>query len=1823
MKTDTPVSSNKTPATKNTWPLKSTSVSTTSDSIDNSVAADGSKSHHDKHAQSQTCTSAYVKNSTSAVAATETRTNIMSTSTNTKPVKSTPAHLTGNNVDQPVPADVSKSCHHGKHAQGQTHASTNAKKSTSAAAASDPGTKKMSASTNTNPMKSTSANMTTRYDQDKSLSADRSKSSQHDKLAQSQIHAAAVDPRTKKIPTSTKTKPVKSTSTHLTNDSIEQSVAVDGSQSSNDSKPQAHRQTHVLGNEKKKSKSAASAIELNTNKISASNKTKPTKSTSAIMINNDDDRSASADSSKLSHHGKHTQCQTPASANAKSHTSAVVANEHKTGTTSMFTNNMKPKTSNGTHVGEHISIVAGDDEKEDMLKEMLRKHSCSLCSQPTNSFKSKLSKHVESVHFNHYVLYNDKKSLLCKLDCTGNRGETHYHCSHCSTLYVKRYNLECHLETLRNSETKKTSSLVHISDKKKEACKVCNKQLQSKHMKKHMRTHNKKPTSHINEESHHDGILISRESGLYMISKSIRGNQYPLHVMKKVADMHQTLECEDTYCRAGYGMAARSKQVTKSCPHLQSTQFIVDTENTKNLHEPSLYELVRQKRISKERMNEMITKNAEAKASHQPAVAVFFPNGEDGRTFYLSVYTGVKESYCRLQRTIISVDTVQDRWTCGCERHKLKRGCGHKSLAKWFLYEHYPNKLKTLPQAGVTDGVSDVIDMTLRQNNIEDNYEKTRRSVSMEARKKMVEYIYSQKRIPLDISESVLNRNNKDIQQIIPTEDSCVCGASLRSENLKLISKAGMLVCLKFVKRDIKVYHKSCGICGTIVRHQDYKTNIINYNDHIFLTLNLCLWIRHSMQHATAPTNVLQTLQTIHRCSLPIQSLRSGYIFFETMTDYETDESAQNCRACGYHPVVQIFDANQKVCFKLNDEQLQADSNGCNDDTNKENSVNTSEFWAMVEKSIIYRAVVNLPFCKDNPFQVQQSYTKFAPWIAPQSRSGQLSFNTEREKVKFPGQSVNNKNTTDDLTEPTDDLTEDMITYLKTVGKKAAAVELADDCGLSTSGKSMTTIISMLENHIRQGNDCSKLFEKFARKSGGIMLGMCTHGIVHCMKFMLTYESPRDIVDLLKSLKYHPNVTICDIPQQVVNHGNKREEGMFSDNGGMICENTSENIQAAKDGTLEINLEYIEKAAYAHIQEDTAMVQDHSYADKEINTQEHPLSGSSSRLVLFDRLHEKNTCDEANRLLRSVKFVPQIRGEIDSEVAEHKNAFMSEDKYFLDMLGHEHHLIVTRSILLVKNKEINKRLYRKMQNFSMSNERLHLDICGRLMSSTGKQMAHMNNVQQGNGEISAPNDSSITKRKQSPITKTMSKKKKINTDEQTVQEDIQEVVIIPAENVQKVEVAIKAEVDDTDASEVFMSEIQSTTAKVTSPDQLFSRGDSFYAKSLDILYISPFCTDIWRKPKITRAMLMATMKANGKSLTPETSPFSMSVEGMRRLLDDEYLNGEVIDACLLMLSGLGSVHGNHTFAILPNQFLSLSNPNQGVIKEWIPPIVISKQCSGVFMAANHPQHWCAVAVDIDNRTVLYIDSCPSASSSKKKQCHMEIIKHLCLLIDGKCRWTFLDHNLAVAQYLNIPEVPTQSTSVDCGVFVIIYLWMCMCHIIEGAKSWFHKSISIPASDMGPIRRFLSYLLVAISANDRISEAANVNDTSKWMNIKLFPQDKKLTRISNRILGRSTVDSIDKERFVKVHFPHTFALIEYIRVNNIKEVRTPRCMQLDTQGFKQFMRCVLSNEEKDFRDQLLFRCFGETGYTCLMNILSLNNWAVNYQVEQEGCQQMET
>jgi hypothetical protein len=53
--------------------------------------------------------------------------------------------------------------------------------------------------------------------------------------------------------------------------------------------------------------------------------------------------------------------------------------------------------------------------------------------------------------------------------------------------------------------------------------------------------------------------VVSDIDGLFMVSKYIRGSQYPLHVQVKVSAHTQTLICESESCQAASRAYARGK----------------------------------------------------------------------------------------------------------------------------------------------------------------------------------------------------------------------------------------------------------------------------------------------------------------------------------------------------------------------------------------------------------------------------------------------------------------------------------------------------------------------------------------------------------------------------------------------------------------------------------------------------------------------------------------------------------------------------------------------------------------------------------------------------------------------------------------------------------------------------------------------------------------------------------------------------------------------------------------------------------------------------------------------------------------------------------------------------------------------------------------------------------------------------------------------------------------------------------------------------------------------------------------------------------------
>ena len=72
--------------------------------------------------------------------------------------------------------------------------------------------------------------------------------------------------------------------------------------------------------------------------------------------------------------------------------------------------------------------------------------------------------------------------------------------------------------------------------------------------------------------------------------------------------------------------------------------------------------------------------------------------------------------------------------------------------------------------------------------------------------------------------------------------------------------------------------------------------------------------------------------------------------------------------------------------------------------------------------------------------------------------------------------------------------------------------------------------------------------------------------------------------------------------------------------------------------------------------ENPPFVDDHEYI-----ANRHPITKVADRFILYDRLHERNSTVESDRVLRSTKLVPDLRGRIKTVVCEERNRGFQQD----------------------------------------------------------------------------------------------------------------------------------------------------------------------------------------------------------------------------------------------------------------------------------------------------------------------------------------------------------------------------------------------------------------------------------------------------------------------------------------------------------------------------------------------------------------------------------
>ena len=376
-------------------------------------------------------------------------------------------------------------------------------------------------------------------------------------------------------------------------------------------------------------------------------------------------------------------------------------------------------------------------------------------------------------------------------------------------------------------------------------------------------------------------------------------------------------------------------------------------------------------------------------------------------------------------------------------------------------------------------------------------------------------------------------------------------------------------------------------------------------------------------------------------------------------------------------PSINYLGFDKKVRFKVSPEDFEKEVEETHlehDDIDlREGGLDADAFWKNIANHLIFEAIADKKI--ENPFNVKPSLRNWAPWLSVKSRKSKYLVNTEYDKL--------NKKSETFMEENLGRLTEGLIEDLDRSASLNIIRQICLDCGIKAStlnrGQCLTQLKSALVSHTK----LDKLLKKISGHSGGMLIASCQHGIVYGIKWLLRCESPRDHVDLLLCFKHLPSIIISDMPHIIVAHAHKRKPNMFKPHLGRVLEASELNLELAEAGELSVSLPWLTQGKFRAVHPSAMDTEEHNYSEVV-----HPVTGTTSNLSLYDKFHEGNT-KKREEILRRVGHIPELNGIISTQKVEQITSWMAKNIYFFDMMRPLHHLVISRSMILYKNAEIN------------------------------------------------------------------------------------------------------------------------------------------------------------------------------------------------------------------------------------------------------------------------------------------------------------------------------------------------------------------------------------------------------------------------------------------------------------------------------------------------------------------------------------------------------
>ncbi|XP_063077068.1 uncharacterized protein LOC134467077 [Engraulis encrasicolus] len=357
--------------------------------------------------------------------------------------------------------------------------------------------------------------------------------------------------------------------------------------------------------------------------------------------------------------------------------------------------------------------------------------------------------------------------------------------------------------------------------------------------------------------------------------------------------------CDLRACQQFQQMSERHGLTVSHCQHTRHADPRALTAAEEHLHAKILDEMVAAKILTEAKRAMCLRRQKMAQVAKVPFSVHVDLEGSPKRMF-LSVHEPRANDYSCLGRVMVSYDVDSNVWLCPCTKGPMS--CLHKSIARWHVFQTHRDLFKPPPPSCARDnkpsgGAWDSMEFCANANG-GGGGSNSAYALNSDV-KRSVDYIYEHKRIPAtaDLPGELTSTVLEFPGQLFPSETTCgMCGCAPALEEAENVTYQGKIVTMMGVADYVSTFIRRCPMCHMVYRYQEWRDGLHNFNNHLLLSIELCLYFRHSLQNNIPITKAVKTLESLRKTSYPaVETLLTAYSHFEAMMSPDADAHPDCC----------------------------------------------------------------------------------------------------------------------------------------------------------------------------------------------------------------------------------------------------------------------------------------------------------------------------------------------------------------------------------------------------------------------------------------------------------------------------------------------------------------------------------------------------------------------------------------------------------------------------------------------------------------------------------------------------------------------------------------------------------------------------------------------------------------------------------------------------------------------------------------------------------------------------------------------------------------